>query len=159
MNKHYLWTTQPRTTLSTLLSNTILLSTLLALTLLTGCSGSDSDKASTAATDAAPTTQAPAPAATQPATTQPAQPAAAPASAGNVPTSGKVIKAMHAGGYTYMQLENAGKEFWIAATMLNVKRNDQITWTSAAVMHNFKSSALRRTFDEILFVSAASVQK
>jgi hypothetical protein len=75
------------------------------------------------------------------------------------PGNGKVVKAMHAGGYTYMQVENDGKEFWIASTMMNVKRNDMVSWTDAAVMKNFTSSTLRKTFDEILFVSKASIDK
>ena len=75
------------------------------------------------------------------------------------PNSGKVIRAMHGGGYTYMKIENNGTEFWIASTMINVKRNDIVNWTDASLMKDFKSSTLRRTFDEILFVTAASVKK
>lgn len=78
---------------------------------------------------------------------------------GAAPRQGKVIKAMHAGGYTYMQIENDGKQFWIAATMLNVQRNDKVSWSDAAVMKNFTSSSLRKTFDKILFVTAAVVEK
>jgi len=75
------------------------------------------------------------------------------------PNTGKVIKAMHGGGYTYMQVENKEKTFWVAATMMNIRRDDIVSWTDAAVMKNFKSSTLRRTFDEILFVTSASVKK
>jgi len=81
-----------------------------------------------------------------------------PISGGNIPNGGKVVKAMHAGGYTYMELESEGKVFWIAATMMNVKRDDNVAWTDAALMKNFKSPSLRRNFDEILFVSNAKVQ-
>ena len=81
-----------------------------------------------------------------------------PMKADSLPSKGKVIKAMHAGGYTYMEMENAGQQFWVAATMMNVKRNDHVSWRDAAVMKNFKSSSLHRTFDEILFVSSATVQ-
>jgi len=66
---------------------------------------------------------------------------------------------MHGGGYTYMQIENSSKKFWIASTMINVKRDDIVTWTDASLMKDFKSSTLRRTFDEILFVTSASVKK
>ena len=58
-----------------------------------------------------------------------------------------------------MQVETDGKEKWIAATMMNVKRHDTVSWTDAAVMTNFTSSTLRKTFDEILFVSKASIDK
>ena len=75
-----------------------------------------------------------------------------------LPTGGKVVKAMHAGGYTYMEIENAGKQFCVASSMMNVKQNDSVSWHDAAVMKNFKSTALHRDFDEILFVSAATVQ-
>ena len=76
-----------------------------------------------------------------------------------LPKNGKVVKAMHAAGYTYMQVENSGKEFWIAATMLNVKKDDHVRWADAAVMRNFTSSTLHKTFDEILFVTNAELDQ
>lgn len=76
-----------------------------------------------------------------------------------LPKNGKVTKAMHAGGYTYMQIEKDGKEFWIAATMMNVKKDDYVRWGDAAVMKNFSSSTLHRTFDEILFVTNAELDQ
>jgi hypothetical protein len=81
------------------------------------------------------------------------------ASQQNNQNRGKVLKAMHAGGYTYMFLETGDKQYWVAATMVNVKTNDQVSWTDASLMKNFTSSSLRRTFDEILFVSQATVEK
>ena len=96
----------------------------------------------------------------QPAQTQAnSQQAAASSDPYMLPKNGKVIKAMHAGGYTYMQLEKDGKEFWIAATMLNVKRDDYVRWADAAVMKNFSSSTLHKTFDEILFVTNAELDQ
>lgn len=126
------------------------LSVLLLFVVLSACSkeNADASKSAPAAQNAgAPNTSM-----------QSAAPAATQSLQGDIPKSGKVIKAMHAGGYTYMQLENGGREFWIAATMMNVKRDDQVAWADAALMKNFKSPSLRRTFDEILFVSNASVQ-
>lgn len=76
-----------------------------------------------------------------------------------LPKNGKVLKAMHAAGYTYMQVEKDGREFWIASTMLNVKKNDHVRWADAAVMKNFTSSTLHRTFDEILFVTNAELDQ
>lgn len=71
--------------------------------------------------------------------------------------SGKVVKAMHAGGYTYMLVEKDNKQIWIAAGMMNVKREQIITWEGGSLMKDFKSSSLRRTFDEIVFVTSAAV--
>lgn len=91
----------------------------------------------------------------------PAQPASPAATSDRyqLPKNGKVTKVMHAGGYTYMQLENDGKEFWIAATMMKVKRDDYVRWADAAVMKNFTSSTLHKTFDEILFVTNAELDQ
>lgn len=120
---------------------------------LSACSGDkpSQEQASTQAQQPAQTqanTQ-PAPAANRQASNDPYQ----------LPKNGKVIKAMHAGGYTYMQIEKDGKEFWIAATMMNVKRNDYVRWADAAVMKNFSSSTLHKTFDEILFVTNAELDQ
>jgi len=71
---------------------------------------------------------------------------------------GIVKEMMHAAGYTYMHVDTGtGKPVWIAATMMRIKPEQKIQWADAAVMRNFKSSSLHRTFDEILFVSNASV--
>ena len=83
----------------------------------------------------------------------------APDQAKGPPMGGKVLKVMHAGGYTYMQVdpENGNPPFWAAASMLNVKRHARVRWADAAVMRNFPSKSMHRQFDEILFVSRASV--
>lgn len=118
--------------------------------LLNACSGSEDAQQPSSATQ-----QTEQQSAQQSAPSQTSQPTPQTSTSGpyGIPKNGKVIKAMHAGGYTYMQLEKDGKEFWIAATMMNVKRDDYVHWADAAVMKNFTSSTLHRTFDEILFVT------
>lgn len=81
-----------------------------------------------------------------------------PSMASDMPKQGTVKEMMHASGYTYMNVDTGADEpMWIAATMMRVKPEDKVQWSDAAVMRNFKSSTLHRTFDEILFVSNASV--
>ncbi len=129
---------------------------LIVLSILVALSACSGDKPS----QEQASSQAQQPAQSQ-AATQTAPAAQAPASSTpyQLPTNGKVIKAMHAGGYTYMQIEKDGKEFWIAATMMNVKRDDYVRWADAAVMKNFSSSTLHKTFDEILFVTNAELDQ
>lgn len=87
----------------------------------------------------------------------PSQQAAVDAAKG-MPKQGTVLKMMHAAGYTYMNVDTgSGEPLWIAATMMRVKPQQKVQWADAAVMQNFKSSSLHRTFDKILFVSNASV--
>lgn len=73
------------------------------------------------------------------------------------PGSGMVKNVMHAGGYTYMEVDMEGKPMWVAATAMKVKTGDKIQWQDGAMMQNFSSSSLHRTFDQILFVSNASL--
>ena len=76
----------------------------------------------------------------------------------DMPKQGVVKEMMHAAGYTYMNVDTGdGKQVWIAATMMRVKPENTVKWSDAAVMRNFKSSSLHRSFDEIMFVSNASV--
>lgn len=76
----------------------------------------------------------------------------------NLPREGTVLEMMHAAGYTYMNVDvGSDKSMWIAASMMRVKPQQKIQWSDAAVMNNFKSKSLHRTFDQILFVSNAQV--
>ena len=84
------------------------------------------------------------------------QQATAPAPAPANPGQAEVLKAMHASGYTYMEVDLGDRKTWVAATSMKIKAGEIIKWESAAVMRNFTSKALRRTFEEVLFVSNAT---
>jgi hypothetical protein len=71
--------------------------------------------------------------------------------------SGKVINSLRGGGYTYIQVENNGEQFWIASSFINVKRNDIVAWENGSVMTNFTSYALNRKFEEIHFVKTITI--
>lgn len=120
--------------------------------LLAGCSDSTNTPVAVPPQSAAPMSQ------TAPAhPLNPGQQAAIDAAKG-LPTQGTVKEMMHAAGYTYMNVDTGnGQAIWIAATMMRVKAQDKVQWADAAVMRNFDSKTLHRTFDEILFVSNASV--
>lgn len=73
------------------------------------------------------------------------------------PLSGKVVNAIRGGGYTYLHLEKEGQKFWVASSVINVKRNDTVAWEGGTVMTNFTSYALNKQFDEIHFVKAVKI--
>ena len=73
------------------------------------------------------------------------------------PQSGKVVNAIRGGGYTYMHLENHGQQFWVASSIINVKRNDVVRWEGATMMTDFTSYALNKRFDEIQFVKSIQI--
>ncbi len=132
-----------------------------ALLALTACSDSDDAKPEAEAPTAAPAQQAPAPQSTAPAG-QPLSPAQqqALAEAATMPKQGTVLELLHASGYTYMKVDvGSDKPLWIAVTMMRAQPNDKVQWGDAAVMHNYTSKSLHRTFDTILFASSASIVK
>lgn len=65
--------------------------------------------------------------------------------------SGKVVETMDGGGYTYICLEKDGKKTWAALPTTKVKVGEEIKILGGAVMPQFSSKALNRTFDEIVF--------
>jgi hypothetical protein len=64
-----------------------------------------------------------------------------------------LVKAVEmAGGYTYVSVDVGGDEFWLATTMTALNPGEEVVWKDYAVMKHFKSKALNREFDQILFV-------
>lgn len=93
-----------------------------------------------------------APQAAAPAAPQAAAPVAVSAA---TPNSGKILQLQQGGGYSYAEVETAGGEkVWIAGGQIPVQVGDTVQWGDSAVMNNFTSKSLGRTFDKILFVNA-----
>lgn len=68
--------------------------------------------------------------------------------------TGTVKQVIASAGYSYVEVQTADKQLWLAAPQSAVKANDKITWANGSVMKNFKSSSLDRTFNEIVFVDS-----
>jgi len=67
---------------------------------------------------------------------------------------GQVLSVIQVQGYTYIEVRNSGRSIWLASNPVEVSEGDVIGWGQSAVMRNFKSQVLDRTFDEVVFVSA-----
>jgi hypothetical protein len=93
----------------------------------------------------------------EPTTTQTAQQAAppSPGTAATQPTlvSGKVLETMDASGYSYLHVQTAAGDKWIAVNQTKVDVGEEITYMDSMVMQNFFSKTLDRTFPEIVFSS------
>jgi hypothetical protein len=71
------------------------------------------------------------------------------------PNSGKVLQTQQAGGYTYAEVDTGGgQKVWIAGGPIQVAAGETVQWGDYAVMQNFTSKALNRTFEQILFVNS-----
>jgi hypothetical protein len=65
--------------------------------------------------------------------------------------SGKVVETMDSGAYTYMLLEKSGEKTWVAVPRMKVEKGQTVSLLPGALMENFRSSTLKRTFKEIYF--------
>lgn len=82
------------------------------------------------------------------------------ASSGKVANNeGIVVDIIDTTGYTYMELENGGNRFWIAAPTTKVNKGDHIRFVQDMVMTNFTSKTLNRTFGTLVFVSSTEIKK
>lgn len=70
---------------------------------------------------------------------------------------GKVISSITTAGYTYVEVNQNGKNMWLAANLIKVKPGNQIHFDDGTMMTNFHSSSLNRTFPAVLFVSDVAV--
>ncbi|WP_371374300.1 hypothetical protein [Thalassotalea aquiviva] len=71
-------------------------------------------------------------------------------------TSGQVAQVIASAGYSYIEVAMSTGNVWLAAPQTSVQSGDTISWQDGAVMKNFKSSSLDKTFEQIIFVDKIS---
>lgn len=74
-----------------------------------------------------------------------------------LPNSGEVSEAIDADSYTYLLATKDGKETWLAIPRRDVPVGAEIRYRDGALMKNFHSSSLKRTFEEVLFLGDIEV--
>ena len=66
---------------------------------------------------------------------------------------GTVVDTLNGGGYTYMQIDDTKKKYWVAVEGAQVQKGTEVRFTEEMKIKNFESKTLNRTFDEIVFAS------
>jgi hypothetical protein len=64
-----------------------------------------------------------------------------------------VQQVLQATSYTYLNVLEADKDYWIAISKRQIEPGTTISFADALEMNNFQSKDLKRTFDKIYFVS------
>lgn len=82
---------------------------------------------------------------------------AQPAANKPLPNKGKVVSTIDTGMYSYIEVSRGKETEWIAVTSMPVKKGDTVSYDEGAVMTNFYSKTLNRTFPKVIFVGRASV--
>jgi len=68
----------------------------------------------------------------------------------------EVVEHTDASSYTYIKVVENDNEYWIAVPQMEVAEGDILFFTKSMEMQNFRSEALDRTFESILFVEDVS---
>jgi hypothetical protein len=68
----------------------------------------------------------------------------------------KVAEKIDAANYTYLEVTENDKTYWIAVTRMDIEIGETLYFSQAMEMKNFKSESLNRTFESVLFVQDAS---
>ena len=69
---------------------------------------------------------------------------------------GVVLDAIDANEFTYIEVDEGGKSFWIATTKMKIARGDLVQFDDGVTMQEFYSKLLKRTFPSVMFVGAVS---
>ena len=70
---------------------------------------------------------------------------------------GTVISIQSSGGYAYIEVTTPSGNLWLAAPETKLAAGDRIRYSSGAIMRNFSSKALNRSFPSIMFVGNVSL--
>ena len=65
---------------------------------------------------------------------------------------GIVKSIQNTAGYTYIEVDIRGQNFWMATSTTMLKPGEKIVWSSYAMMKDFPSKSLGRVFPQIMFV-------
>lgn len=76
-----------------------------------------------------------------------------------LPNSGKVVSIAHANEFSYIEVrrDHAKAPEWIATQKTEIKVGSTIRYEDGAVMKDFYSKLLKRTFPSVMFVDYVSV--
>ncbi len=80
-----------------------------------------------------------------------------PGIADDILMTGTVQHIQKAGKYTYLQLDQKGKEVWVATTSSHVLVGDEIDYSEALLIENFDAKSLNRKMDKIYFTGGVRI--
>lgn len=73
----------------------------------------------------------------------------------NEPHIGRVIEKIPAKDYTYLQVTENKKDYWIAVPTMEIEVGETVYFSRFMIIEDFRSDNIDKSFDEILFVEDA----
>lgn len=82
----------------------------------------------------------------------------APEAAEMANTEVKITEVIQGNSYTYLNVNDGSRDYWIATSKIEAKEGDSFSYTNALEMKNFESKELNRVFESIYLVQEMSNQ-
>lgn len=80
-----------------------------------------------------------------------------PPSLSEMPNEGTVLEVIHANEFTYLEVARAEGSAWIALQKMEIRPGTRIRYEDGAVMQDFYSKLLKRTFPSVMFINHLAV--
>jgi len=80
-----------------------------------------------------------------------------PPSVSELPNEGTVLDVIHANEFTYLEIARTDGKEWIAVQKMEIRTGTRIRYEDGAVMQNFYSKLLKRTFPSVMFINHLAV--
>lgn len=66
----------------------------------------------------------------------------------------KVLEILNSGPYSYLKVEEKGKNYWIAITAIPIQKGSTISFTEGMKIEQFESKSLHRSFKNLIFADS-----
>lgn len=70
---------------------------------------------------------------------------------------GTVVSSLNTEGYTYVEISKNDQKAWIVGPLVDVRPGNQVKFEEGAIMKDFYSKQLDRTFPTVMFVQEINV--
>lgn len=80
-----------------------------------------------------------------------------PPSASELPNEGSVVEVIHANEFTYLEVNKGNAKEWIAIQKMEIRPGTRIRYEDGAVMNDFYSKLLKRTFPSVMFINHLAI--
>ncbi|MCX7175245.1 MAG: hypothetical protein NT159_15255 [Proteobacteria bacterium] len=72
---------------------------------------------------------------------------------------GKVLSFIDAKKFTYMEVQDGGKKFWVVSPSVAVKAGNTISYADGPIQAKYQSASLNREFTNVLFTTRVVIDK
>ena len=76
-----------------------------------------------------------------------------------VTKKGKVLSSIDTKGFTYIEVQDGNKKFWVVSPTVAVKPGNTIAYADAPVQAKYHSPSLKRDFTNIILSTRVAVEK